>query len=599
MGIEDLSSGDFEYLKAYNSKMRAAHEKGFKSEIDPDLMRCFYRGYHTKEYRDFLSDPLRRSKHTMTLTKIFANVNTIQPNLYYQNPKIYCVPDKGANPSEAAVITAAMNELMRTTHQKQENQSWVMNAYFFGIGWKKLGYRTSYDMNTASQEVPMLPQDEGVFNTSENPDNVLIDHKGTWNNHKVITHRLKRTLDEIAGNQDYNQDAIEQIRSKNGVTRGSVYEDWEIDVNLNEMMWKTKQGIYVLTYLDESNLPLKYEKLGIDELPWVPLVFTNEPDVLYPISHMRVASHLQEWTNKIATLIVDKIGKSRDQIAVWEDALANGADQALQANKIGGVVKFKKPLTSGVIQNLTSSPVTADLFQMLGLSAQTLTENMGTNEQRVSGKSKNKTLGQDEMADMGTQIRESGMLDKVRDQLIRQKEIEGKIIQKYGVGEMRMNLDPSDFTGQEEPPIDAPVPMEFMTQKNPMPINNFVKSDSFNYELNIYEAIKPDKKSLAAEYDEAMMVYSNPLIEDSLLRMNKRVRIDLIAEKRGKTFEYIYANEFIETLDPMQTAQLQAMKVLQARGGEPPQSAETKMQQMEATSAMKQQENSKKEKVPA
>ena len=46
---------------------------------------------------------------------------------------------------------------------------------------------------------------------------------------------------------------------------------------------------------------------------------------------------------------------------------------------------------------------------------QNLTEILGMDEQMISGKSKNDTLGQDELARVGTKIRESGIVDKVHD----------------------------------------------------------------------------------------------------------------------------------------------------------------------------------------
>lgn len=618
MSLQDLTKGDLQYYRAYAGKMLSYHESHFMREIDPDLLRAFYRGYKTKEYREFLNDPLKRRNNTIALTRIFTATNTIEPNLYYQNPKIFAVPTRGTDPRRAALMTAVQNYYMRATKQKQENQTAIMNAYFFGIGWKKIGYHTAFPApedamdqpeeqidgdelmqiekrianpsdNLEARDIPQLPMTETLFNTSESPANVILDHKGTWRSFNVINHRLKRTLYDLKHFGNYNPDALQEVSSKMRYQGGSRFDDRDIEVTLNEMMIRQRNGIWILTFLDEAELPLKYERsLSKSDFPWKPIVLTNEPDVCYPISHMRVGGSIQEWVDRIATLQLEIIGKMRNQIAVWEDALSNGQDQALQANKIGGIIKFKKPVNAQAFAQLATNPVTFDLFNMLGITQQNLTEVMGADAQRIAGKSDNKTLGQDELASMGTQIRESGMLDKVREWIISQKEFEGEILQQYGTAEMYLTIAPEDFRKKQE--ADAiggqPINMEFMTQAHPVPIRDYLRGH-YDYELNIYEAVKPDKKVLAREYDEAMMVYSNPVISNAMLQMNKRVRIDIIAEKRGKMFEYVNADEFIETLDPMQTAQIQAMNVLQARNGELPPTQEQRMEEKQMDAELK------------
>jgi len=144
-----------------------------------------------------------------------------------------------------------------------------------------------------------------------------------------------------------------------------------------------------------------------------------------------------------------------------------------------------------------------------------------------------------------------------------------------------------------------PFTVPFMTQENPIPLKNYLGQDDwmYDYTLNIYEAIKPDKASLGKELDEAMMVYSNPIVSNALLEAGYRPRVDILARKRADMFEYFGGDEFLEQLDPMQQAAIQATRVMQQRGGELPPSNEQKMEEKKMEMDAKAKQG--KESVPA
>lgn len=603
MSVKDLSQADFKFWQSYLQKDRTCHEREFLMACDPQLLRCFYRGYRTKDYMDQMlkgnMDTERRRKDTLTLTRIFTSTNTILPNLYYENPRIIAIGEYGQSPIPAALLSSALNYYMVKLKQKEENQNAVMNAYFFGIGWKKIGYKVNY-MNPAGQEAnyeqglfPAIPYEETLVNTSESPENVLIDHKGTWRNFRVITHRIKRSLFDIEnmyGQSEDAQEAIEDFRARAERAAGSNYESRDHEEFLNEQMIEMRDGIYKLVSIDGIQKPVAFERIAAcGKWPWDPLVFTNEPDARYPISHMRIGSQVQERIDNIASLQYEIIARMRNQIGIDENSLAKGQKEALERNKLGGIVLFNRPLTAGNFGNISSTPVTADLTNLLQIAQNNLTEVMGANEQLVTGQSKNKTLGQDQMAQLGTQIREGGNLDRVREWLISQKRKEGALLQKYSSASLKLKITPQDFAdakmGQKYKPFVVP----FMTEANPNPLNKYLGEDDtmYDYTLNVYEAVKPDKKVLAQEYDEFIATYSNPLVDNALLERGYRARLDLVARKRAETFEYIDGEAFLEQLDPMQQAAIQTTRMLQQGGGSLPPSAS---QQME----MKAQDNAQK-----
>lgn len=605
MSVKDLTQGDFKFWQTYLQKDRTTHEREFMQVIDPTLLRCFYRGWRTKDYYNQIMSgnvqDAQRRKDTLTLTRIFTSTNTILPNLYYENPRILAIPQYGQSPIPAALLSSALNYYMVKLKQKEENQNAVMNAYFFGIGWKKVGYKVSYmnqqpgaSSNFEQGAIPAIPYEETLVNTSESPENVLIDHKGTWRNFRVITHRIKRSLFDVEnmyGDYPDAQEAVEEFRMKAERAAGSNYDSREHEEYVNEQMIEMRDGIYILTSIDGINKPLRFERIArCGEWAWSPLVFTNEPDARYPISHMRIGSQVQERIDNIATLQYEIIARMRNQIGIWEDSLAKGQKEAIERNKLGGIVLFNKPLSAGNFANIASQPVTADLTNLLQIAQNNLTEVMGANEQLITGQSKNKTLGQDQMAQLGTQIREGGNLDRVREWLIDQKRKEGRLLQKYSSASLQLKITPQDFhdaqVGQRYKPFVVP----FMNEANPNPLSKYIGGEDgddsmYDYTLNVYEAVKPDKKVLAQEYDEFMTIYTNPLVENALLERGFRPRLDLVARKRAETFEYIDGDSFMEQLDPMQQAAIQTTRLLQQAGGALPPSASQQMEMQAQKSA--------------
>lgn len=605
MALKDLSDLDFTYYKDYAKKMRDCHEKEFMEVIDPALMRAFYRGKNKKQSTNNSYNVNEHNReHFLTLSRIFQATNTILPNLYYQNPRIMASAIKMGDPRDGALMTAALNHYMVENKQKQENQEAVMNTWFFGLGWKKQGYRTVFYPETQdvesvsstnqgfmnqvksmvgmgpkpdsneSKERPEIVDYEGPFNSSESPLNVMTDHKASLRQRRAVLHRVPRTLYDLKNFGNYDKQLLKDIEEKQQYKHGSRLSDREIDLTLNEFHVKHRGGLWILAWVDEHNAALRYDASTAEGCGdgWEPLTFTNEPDVRYPISHMKVATQVQEHIDYLATLYIKILDRVRNQIMLNEQVLAPGQKKAVEANKLGGIIWAKKAITSTDFAQITSSPVSSDLPFLLQALGQNATEILGTDEQTVSGKSTNKTLGQDQMANVGTQIRESGMLDKVRDWMIAQAKTEGKLLQTYSDAELELEVTPKDFPINTPTVPTEPYVAEFMTQNNPMGLKSKLKGKTFNYNINIFEAIKPDTQTLRQSYMEMLNVSSAPAVQDALLQRGKAIRTDLIAEEAMKNFDGVDNPErFIEQLDSRQVAAIQASKVLMQSGGVVPQ----------------------------
>lgn len=593
MSIKNLSDGDFSFWLRYNDKDRSCHEREFMSEISPDLMRALYRGMRSTadEIKKVGSENSR--DHLVTLNRIFTTTNTVLPNIYHQNPKKMAIPTYTSSDLGAGILTAALNYYTRKTGQKAENQEAIMNAWFFGLGWKKIGYAIATESSNEGPEsklspveaaaiklrqamgqkpdatqaklVPDIIRYETLTNTSESPCNVLVDHKADLNTYKVITHRLPRTLFDLMNFGEYEPEVLKALEEKFRYQNGSRFDVREIDLVLNEKMIEQRNGIWILTFVDGFNQPLRYEQLTYEgSMPWSPLAITNEPGVRYPISHMKVASRVQTWIDNVANLQVDILGKMRNQHYVNEKLLSPGQKKAFKQNKIGGIVYGNRPATPGDIMNISSQGVGSDMFAMLAQFQQNATEIMGSTEQRTSGKSRNDTFGQDKLAEMGTQIRESGIVNAVRDWMVRQTRIEAQYLKQFSNDQLIFKITPQDFANPEFAAQTQEAWGRFRTPDQMMPLRHFIEGE-FDYDVNVYDAVKPDNPNIRRELLEGMQVLA-PL-QSTFIQEGGRIRLLAMAEKYAKTFETIDMSQFIEKLDSMQQSALQASQALSANGG--------------------------------
>lgn len=560
--------------------MRTMHEERFMSESNPELMGALYRGYKSTEYKRLLQSTNQQEQiknHVLAYSRIFTACNTILPNLHYQCPRVLAIPENGTDPESAATMTARINQFNRVSKQKAENQRAVINSYFLGISWKKMGFNPGNSptprMNpehliSGSKIANTLPP--GPFNTFESPVNVFIDDKGSFRQFKSICHRVPRSLSDLYEFGGYEPEQMEKLLKNYEKKFGSKYDDRDVMFNLNELMIEGRDGVYVLSYADEFDEPLAFNQLEVNSVAdvWKPLVFTNDPDSMYPTAHMGVASRVQVWIDEISSKYIENLGRSRAGYYINQNLLAPGqTKESFLKNMIGGAFWGTRQATQGDIMELKSSPIQGDYMNALGLLAQNVDQILGSDSQRISGMSENDTATQDKIAAAGTEIREAGMLDRVRDWLNDQTYTLGDIIQRYDNSVSELNVNPEDFYDEDIRRNQVPTQLEFGTDSQPFPLSYLLESSRFKYEINVYEAVKPDKKALAAEYDDLLVLYASPVVQQALIQSGVRPRLDLVAMERANQFEYINGKRFLEKLDPLQQAAAQTQMMLQTAGG--------------------------------
>lgn len=623
MSIDMLSQGDLSYYKRYSKDMLNCHESEFAQKIDPSLIRAMYRGRIGKEqdrygehggggYGDTYgnyNNYYNEEDHVMAMVKLFQAANTILPNLYFQNPSPIVIPKRNSDPPDAALMCAGLKYYKKLNKQKQQNQEAVLNSYFFGIGWKKMGYRSvfppaepvtpetelpqsilqkiaqtagkwvgmpqmgGYDKSkpdsAESRQTQHLAEYETMFNDSENPMNVATDHKADLHNAKARLYSYNRTLFDIVGYGAYDPETIKELREKFQRQNGSRFDDREIELKLRELHIMQKNGLWILSYVDEFEKPLRYDKSGYQGKGFLdsPLVLTNEPGIRYPTSHMRVASHVQKKLDKLASMYVEMVARSRRLLAVNEKALSPGQMGNLEQNLIQGILKMKGPFNPQDIMQIASTPVSNDLPNLIGLLSQTITEITGADSQLVSGKSDNKTLGQDELARMGTQIRESGMVDRVRDWEIDQLQKEGTLLKQYSNTELNFVITKSDYPNPAEIQQIEDEWVSFMTPENPLGLKEYLQGE-FDYDCAIEEAVKPNRANQQKQYQEIIMAGSNPAVQTALQNNGVNLRVDHLFKNWMESCEGIgNTDRFLEQLDSAQLAAMQVKQVLMGGAG--------------------------------
>ena len=609
--IPGLTAGDWDYLRSYSNDMRKCHEREFVKYINPSLMRAMYRGrtkyenFETETYGD--SDA---NEHVTALVTLFQATNTLLPNRYFQNPSPIVKAGRGSNPDDAALLTSALKKYMKLNSAKRQNQEAVLNDHFFGFGVKKMGWRAVYSTpqdtqeglpeeprheqqagpgiidtikgflgggqvrkpdNLESKESPDLADFETMFNDSESPMNIAFDHKTDMLNMGAILHSLPRCLYDLENSANkYDTEVLKELFEALRNKYGSKFDSRNTELHLRELHMKSRDGIYITTWVDEWDNPISHFKSDAKvcakdkKFLFEILSTTFEPGVRYPTSYMKVASQVQKKADDLLSLYVEIVARSMNLVVVNEKALANGQLGNLEKNLVRGLIKTKGPINPQDLAHFSSGTANSDLPNLIGLLQKKIAEVLGADEQLVFGNSDNDTLGQDELARSGTKVREAGARDRVRDWMIEQAKKETSLLRQYSNSELHLQIEPSDYSDQNARMTAKPRQVSFMTQDNPLGLKSYIPGE-FEHDFNMDEAVRPDKASQRKAFMELLEISSNPQIEDSCIQQGFRFRKDKIAIGLAGTMDnVINPEEYIERLDPMQAAAIQAQRVMMA-----------------------------------
>lgn len=621
MSVKDLTKADFDFHVQGAGDDKECWEKEFIGCIKPELMRHFYRG--KKEVVKYFGGNTEDSTQNLALSLLFASENTFASMVLPQNPRPIVVPLNETPSERAALMSSLLRKNMEINNGKAENREAIMNARFFGLGYKKVGYRVQYaekpqvsaepetitdkalnmfrQVTGGSEAMPVpmeskdtaeLAYEEGVFNSSESPMNIWLDSRADLRNGRVRTHAVTRTMYDLMVYGNYDEEGLKEAYEKMKRLRGSRFDSRSMEVTLIERHIKQRNGIWVLSWIEGHERPLQYERSVLNTAPKykqnmfqvLPISLTYEPGARYPVSYMKVSTQVMDKIDKVISLYLEIVSRTRNFTVVNKNAIEKGSIDAIEENRIGALILSNKTISDGDIRQITSQSVNNDIPVLLRTLQGALTQLVGIDQQMTSGNSENDTLGQDELARAGTKTRESGIKDTIRDFMISQFKMEGCLLQEYAAGELQGTILPEDFQNPQMQASFKPQNYEFMTMNNPIPAKNHLQG-TYDYDMNVEEAVRPDSRSLREAYLSLLEAASNPVLKNALMEGErpKRIRVDLVAEELIKTYGQLgNPQRYIEELDSMQVAAIQAKEMLMGGGmkqmGSPPKRTEGKGQ---------------------
>ncbi len=366
---------------------------------------------------------------------------------------------------------------------------------------------------------------------------------------KIIWMRFNRALQDIMDSDvySYDNDFMQQFKTK---------DPREVKLELFEGWIRSKEGLYITVFCEGYKKPIRYDKSSWqgDGFPICFLSFAELNDEYYAPGYVEIASAPQKQINYIATLQGTVIDKFRCQTAVNEKALTEQGKRALQRNELGGIVTFKEPPLTHIAP-LASTPIPADLFNVLNIMQDNLQEILQVSGLRMGSAEAEDTATQDKLKDFGNQLGISGMQDKVREYVMEQATKCAQMIKQYSTGRTLVPIVGVDIIN---PSTGKPVTqewLEFGTPENPVTLRQVVAGD-YDVEVDIKSAQKPNE-AIQLQMFEGLMT-KLPQYETMLAEQGKKINWDKALTRWLGLYKELVpsAESIVETMTPQERQSL-------------------------------------------
>ena len=560
--MADITYGDFTYWKKFLFKMRDYHDKEFTERIEPEKLKTCFEGKYVSEKEDYRTQisNSQAGVDKIRINKFFPATATVVSTLYPQNPKYVVTGRRDGDDVTAKVLASSMNYYMEEMGAKNENQMAILNAWFNGFGCVKQGWYTSFGTSGSNNAATAQPagfmgklkqmftgtdaQDTNIeqednefiiedrpFLLSVDPNDIFLDHERPFKKHRVIAHKLKKTLQDIRTCGLYNDlddDFYASLRTSD--------DDRDVELTLWEVWLMQKDGLYLMTYCDRWQKPLRWQKMGYlsEGFPFQLLRLNQEPGVTYPISHLSIAYRTQKERDYIMTLQLRQIDQFKNQLGIQEGALTPSGKVVLENNEPGGIVYFKGPISRSNYAPLTTAPIPADLFSMASILETNLQELLTVTGARMTGESALPTATQEKIAEMGNQIRTAGMTAEIRDFMIAEGKKLAQDIKQFATAPVLIKVTGLDLMDESGQPVTEKW-INFGQGGEPM-LKDAVQGE-YDYDIDTTEALRRDlpvvRKQLAELAATAMQM--EPLFN----RVGKTFDAVAFFKDMAKNFETI------------------------------------------------------------
>lgn len=637
--MSSITSGDFTFFKKMLNEDRGIHEKMYLNRINPATILAYYEGIRTPAaLKDSHSAEVSRAMGThahgqhgneleldrIALNKIFPATNTVATTLYPSNPGFTAGARREQDETVAKVAQAAMNYYFEEMNALDANQRAIINAWLFGFGTIKQGWRTVFKRKSsvnlvekeASNKLPSLAEKLGItsqkagdlnvevedddeFIEMEEPfiysvpnEDMILDGTRPFGKGKRITQHFKRSLWDIrkAGIYDITDDFISKFSKKK--------DQREIMLDLWEMWIEMPDGWHILAMVDGPVGSWK-QPLRWDRSPYMAeghafslLRLNLEPEMTYPISHMAAAQRLHRQSDYILTQQLKHIRKHRSMDLFYEKALDTNAKNAIKENVIGGYGFSSKPLAEGVHQHIGGSTIPPDLFNMQELIDNNIREILSITGPRVAaakGPGKGPTATSDRIAELGNQLRTQTMTDQVNLFLKSQGKKLLQDLKQFATSPMLFKVTGLSMTDPNTGQDITEQWVEFATEENPATLKDAIQAD-LDVSVDAVNLARRTEGLVQLEMERILALISQPLVFEKL-------------QAEGTDFSMTeFIKDMIETLQTMKNAdkyftkkdQQQPQEEQQA---EPVEIGENIIKTTQADEAGNKVENTQKEKV--
>ena len=561
-----MSRADFEFFKSKVFENRSFHEKRYTARINPKLLRSYYEGDPRKsdgaleDTREEIAQARQQDVRRVSFNKFFPSTATVTASLYPQNPKFIVTPRRTQIDKQdttlldfvtynfndeisAKVLQSAMNYYYKEMNAKHENQLAILNAWINGFGIIKQGWQfttqrvkevdveqndsfigkakqfmtgkaVNMDKRSDVNESEFI-QTDGPFIRSVSPDDIYLDKTRPFGEGKIITQVLDKTLDEVINSKLYDTppDLIEKIRTSD--------DDRKIKLKLFETWVRRKDGLFVFVMTDKFDQPLRWQKMDymFEGFPFEMLRLNVEPKVTYPVSHLSVALKAQRSIDFLLTLQLEQIDRYKSQIGINSKALTKSGRDTLEDNKVGGVVDFKGPITPGDYVNLNTTSIPKDLFAMQDVLNANVQEILTVTGERQSGESTAKTATQAKIAELGNELRTSGMQDQIREFVIKQGNKLAQLLKQFATGPLLFKV-----TGLNLRDPEGNLVTDFWTQfgKEGAPTLKDNIQGEYDYDIDTTEVARKDLPVVRKQMIEALSIINEaaPLLQAEGVKFN-------------------------------------------------------------------------------
>lgn len=497
---------------------------------------------------------------------LFISISTIMPNLFFQLPRIIIKAKRRELDFSAAVLNALAN-IYFTDDIRRENQLAILDAFMaYGYGVVKNGYntKTEHKSNKPSiftgetkadgtenmeGDVEFLKFEKPII-LRQSPSKTYLDKTQPFGKGNRVTFEYDRTLKEIVDSKLYNlsQNFIDHFKA-----RSTNPNELDVDLKLFEH-WRMKDGFaHKLVYIEEWDEPLTkgLQKTVYDEIPISYLRFNDMGDLIYTVSHGRLATDAQKELNYLNELWKAHIDNIRNQHLINMDALSESGQRTLRENQIGGVVETSRPITPGDATPLVSQTMDPNLFNNIANTRGYLNLLLSTAGPK-GGEPSEKLATSERQKALGDALRSAGLQDSIRVFVSNEVKQLIKNVLRLASPEVVISLTGKNLILPQTGQVIEPGQELEIGGENGFDLDELISGDidvDYVFDVDIVSASKPDFPVIRKQMVEAITMAKQ--LQPDLAGEGKKFNATKALQLLFSTFDQVPdATQLIEDMSP-------------------------------------------------